>query len=115
MLRFTLEDLFSSALMGDVGRIRLSIITRGSRIRILLPLVMILSLILPTSPIKAEENKSSSVNLSILATTDVHANMMDYDYYSDKPTTEFGLARTAQLIEKHSSVFGFSRLCFSIS
>lgn len=70
-------------------------------LRILLPLVMILSLILPTSPIKAEENKSSSVNLSILATTDVHANMMDYDYYSDKPTTEFGLARTAQLIEKH--------------
>ncbi|MBY8914409.1 multifunctional 2',3'-cyclic-nucleotide 2'-phosphodiesterase/3'-nucleotidase/5'-nucleotidase [Bacillus sp. YC2] len=70
-------------------------------LRILLPLVMILSLILPTSPIKAEENKSSRVNLSILATTDVHANMMDYDYYSDKATTEFGLARTAQLISKH--------------
>lgn len=62
---------------------------------------MILSLILPTPPIHAEESAAPRVQLSILATTDIHANMMDYDYYSDKETTDFGLARTAQLIKKH--------------
>lgn len=41
------------------------------------------------------------VKLQILETTDLHANMMDYDYYSDKATTSYGLARTAQLIKKH--------------
>ncbi|MCY8660395.1 metallophosphoesterase, partial [Bacillus spizizenii] len=49
----------------------------------------------------AEESAAPQVQLSILATTDIHANMMDYDYYSDKETTDFGLARTAQLIQKH--------------
>lgn len=62
---------------------------------------MILSLILPTPPIHAEESAAPQVHLSILATTDIHANMMDYDYYSDKETADFGLARTAQLIQKH--------------
>ncbi|WOO44691.1 multifunctional 2',3'-cyclic-nucleotide 2'-phosphodiesterase/3'-nucleotidase/5'-nucleotidase [Bacillus subtilis] len=70
-------------------------------LRILLPPIMILSLILPTPPIHAEESAAPQVYLSILATTDIHANMMDYDYYSDKETADFGLARTAQLIQKH--------------
>ncbi len=73
----------------------------GNILRILLPPIMILSLILPTPPIHAEESAAPQVHLSILATTDIHANMMDYDYYSDKETTDFGLARTAQLIQKH--------------
>lgn len=73
----------------------------GNILRILLPPIMILSLILPTPPIHAEESAAPRVQLSILATTDIHANMMDYDYYSDKETTDFGLARTAQLIKKH--------------
>ncbi|NPC91847.1 bifunctional 2',3'-cyclic-nucleotide 2'-phosphodiesterase/3'-nucleotidase [Bacillus sp. WMMC1349] len=50
-----------------------------------------------------EQTKDPLVNLSILATTDVHAHMLDYDYYADKQTTQFGLARTAQLIEEHRS------------
>ncbi|MFB8733662.1 hypothetical protein ACEQPO_05990 [Bacillus sp. SL00103] len=29
--------------------------------------------------------------------------MMNYDYYSDKETNEFGLAKTAELIDKHRS------------
>ncbi|MED4802502.1 multifunctional 2',3'-cyclic-nucleotide 2'-phosphodiesterase/3'-nucleotidase/5'-nucleotidase [Bacillus atrophaeus] len=70
-------------------------------LRILLSSIMILSLILPASPIRAEESAGPHVNLSILATTDIHAHMMDYDYYSDKETAEFGLARTAELIAKH--------------
>ncbi|PNB52712.1 hypothetical protein C1X64_34870, partial [Pseudomonas sp. GW456-E7] len=73
----------------------------GNILRILLPPIMIFSLILPTPPIHAEESAAPQVQLSILATTDIHANMMDYDYYSDKETTDFGLARTAQLIQKH--------------
>ncbi|MDI5789479.1 hypothetical protein PO124_16690 [Bacillus licheniformis] len=44
-------------------------------------------------------NEHPLISLSILGTTDIHAHMMDYDYYADKETAEFGLARTAQLIE----------------
>lgn len=31
-------------------------------------------------------------------TTDLHSNMMDFDYYKDTATEKFGLVRTASLI-----------------
>ncbi|MBS8265737.1 bifunctional 2',3'-cyclic-nucleotide 2'-phosphodiesterase/3'-nucleotidase [Mesobacillus boroniphilus] len=51
---------------------------------------------------KAEETAAveNVLKVRLLETTDVHGNMMDYDYYKDAPTIEFGLARTAELIKE---------------
>jgi len=40
------------------------------------------------------------VQLRILETTDLHSNMMNYDYYQDKESLTFGFAKTATLIKK---------------
>ena len=42
--------------------------------------------------------QASQVDLRIMETTDLHSNMMDFDYYKDKPIEKFGLVRTASLI-----------------
>ncbi|WP_278810703.1 bifunctional 2',3'-cyclic-nucleotide 2'-phosphodiesterase/3'-nucleotidase [Obesumbacterium proteus] len=42
--------------------------------------------------------QAATVDLRILETSDLHSNMMDFDYYKDKPTEKFGLVRTASLI-----------------
>lgn len=41
---------------------------------------------------------AATVDLRILETTDLHSNMMDFDYYKDAPGEKFGLVRTASLI-----------------
>ena len=41
-----------------------------------------------------------SVSLRILGTTDLHTNFVNYDYYQDKVSNNFGLAKTAVLIEQ---------------
>lgn len=43
--------------------------------------------------------QAATVDLRILETTDLHSNMMDFDYYKDTPTEKFGLVRTASLID----------------
>lgn len=40
------------------------------------------------------------INLRIVETTDIHTNLMDYDYYKDKPSQKIGLARTATLVKE---------------
>ncbi|EPN4105806.1 TPA: bifunctional 2',3'-cyclic-nucleotide 2'-phosphodiesterase/3'-nucleotidase [Enterobacter hormaechei] len=42
--------------------------------------------------------QAATVDLRILETTDLHGNMMDFDYYKDTPVEKFGLVRTASLI-----------------
>ncbi|PDO86576.1 bifunctional 2',3'-cyclic-nucleotide 2'-phosphodiesterase/3'-nucleotidase [Kosakonia sacchari] len=42
--------------------------------------------------------QAATVDLRILETTDLHSNMMDFDYYKDTATEKFGLVRTASLI-----------------
>lgn len=42
--------------------------------------------------------QAATVDLRILETTDLHSNMMDFDYYKDTSTEKFGLVRTATLI-----------------
>ncbi len=39
------------------------------------------------------------LTLRILETSDVHMNLLNYDYYQDKPTEQFGLAKTISLIK----------------
>ncbi|MDF0535382.1 bifunctional 2',3'-cyclic-nucleotide 2'-phosphodiesterase/3'-nucleotidase [Shewanella sp. A32] len=41
----------------------------------------------------------ATVNLRILETSDLHANIMDYNYYTGNDDPTIGLARTASLIE----------------
>lgn len=48
----------------------------------------------------AEVMSQDVVKLRILETTDLHANMMNYDYYQDKEVANFGFAKTATLIKK---------------
>lgn len=43
---------------------------------------------------------SVKVQLRIMETTDLHVNMVNYDYFADKPTDEYGFAKTATLIKK---------------
>lgn len=42
---------------------------------------------------------AATIDLRVLETTDLHSNMMDFDYYRDQPTDKFGLVRTASLIK----------------
>lgn len=51
-----------------------------------------------STPVMAEK-----LNLRIIETTDIHANAMAYDYYKDKPTEQFGLARAASLVKQAES------------
>lgn len=51
-----------------------------------------------SAPLSAE-----TINLRILETTDIHTNVMDYDYYKNKSTAKTGLARTATLIKQARS------------
>ena len=39
------------------------------------------------------------LKLRLLETTDLHMFLVDFDYYQDKPTADYGLARTATLIK----------------
>lgn len=46
---------------------------------------------------------AATIDLRIVETTDIHTNVMDYDYYKDKPTAKFGLARVATLVKQARS------------
>ena len=48
-----------------------------------------------TKPVEGQ-----TVDVRILATIDLHTNLVNYDYYQDKPVETLGLAKTAVLIEK---------------
>jgi len=43
---------------------------------------------------------AETIKLRILETTDIHTNVMDYDYYKNKPTKKTGLVRTATLVKQ---------------
>jgi 2',3'-cyclic-nucleotide 2'-phosphodiesterase / 3'-nucleotidase len=42
---------------------------------------------------------AAEIKLRILETTDVHMNLLNYDYYQDRVTHEYGLAKTVTLIK----------------
>lgn len=48
----------------------------------------------------ASANAEATIKLRLLETTDLHTNIVNYDYYQDKATDEFGLAKTASLIKQ---------------
>ncbi|WP_232695580.1 bifunctional 2',3'-cyclic-nucleotide 2'-phosphodiesterase/3'-nucleotidase [Brevibacillus daliensis] len=54
--------------------------------------------VLPTAQASAAEGESI-VKLRLMETTDIHVNVLNYDYYKDGPTDSFGLAKTATLVK----------------
>lgn len=43
--------------------------------------------------------QANQAHLRIMETTDIHVNLLPYDYYADKPNNTMGLSRTASLID----------------
>ncbi|WP_282177841.1 2',3'-cyclic-nucleotide 2'-phosphodiesterase [Vibrio nereis] len=43
---------------------------------------------------------ADTIKLRIVETTDIHTNVMDYDYYKDKPSQKIGLTRAATLVKQ---------------
>ncbi|TGV29410.1 bifunctional 2',3'-cyclic-nucleotide 2'-phosphodiesterase/3'-nucleotidase, partial [Mesorhizobium sp. M00.F.Ca.ET.186.01.1.1] len=60
--------------------------------------LVVSALTFSTTPVSAAA--SSTLKLRLLETTDIHTNIVNYDYYQDKSTDEFGFAKTATLIKK---------------
>ncbi|MEQ1975322.1 bifunctional 2',3'-cyclic-nucleotide 2'-phosphodiesterase/3'-nucleotidase [Xenorhabdus sp. SGI240] len=42
---------------------------------------------------------AATVDLRVMETSDIHGNLMDFDYFKDKSTEQFGLVRTVNLIK----------------
>lgn len=55
---------------------------------------------MPFSAIASAAGSGATVQLRILETTDLHVNIVNYDYFADKPTDEYGFAKTASLIKQ---------------
>lgn len=58
----------------------------------------------------AARASSNQAHLRLMETTDIHVNLMPYDYYADKPNDTLGLARTASLIDSIRAEAGNSML-----
>lgn len=43
---------------------------------------------------------ADTIKLRIIETTDIHTNVMDYDYYKDQPSQQIGLSRAATLVKQ---------------
>lgn len=54
-----------------------------------------------TAAAASESTNNTKLKLRIMETTDIHMNLVNYDYYRDSLTDEFGLAKTASLIKKY--------------
>ena len=59
-----------------------------------LSLAVLSGMLVMASPAMAE-----TIKLRIIETTDIHTNVMDYDYYKDKPSQQIGLTRAATLVK----------------
>lgn len=54
----------------------------------------------PAVPVQPETvtepaHEGQTVDMQILSTTDIHTNLVNYDYYQDKPSQSIGLSKTA--------------------
>ncbi|QIZ10547.1 bifunctional 2',3'-cyclic-nucleotide 2'-phosphodiesterase/3'-nucleotidase [Priestia megaterium] len=62
---------------------------------------LILSTIVsPAIPYNVKAASGNTATLRILETTDLHSNVLPYDYFKDAPVTNYGLAKTATLIQQ---------------
>ncbi|GMK43494.1 2',3'-cyclic-nucleotide 2'-phosphodiesterase [Paenibacillus glycanilyticus] len=56
--------------------------------------------VLPLPAAASAADSGTTVELRIMETTDLHVNIVNYDYFADKPTDEYGFAKTATLIKQ---------------
>lgn len=71
----------------------------------LFPLSIITAAIIALSGCDGDSDKkasrgSTNIDLRLMETTDIHANVMDYNYYSGRKNNNVGLVRTATLIHE---------------
>jgi 2',3'-cyclic-nucleotide 2'-phosphodiesterase / 3'-nucleotidase len=59
---------------------------------------LFLGLVCGAGLLAAGAASAQTLALRILGTTDIHVNLMAWDYYQDRPVEEYGLVRTATLI-----------------
>ncbi|SDJ33902.1 bifunctional 2',3'-cyclic-nucleotide 2'-phosphodiesterase/3'-nucleotidase [Salimicrobium halophilum] len=60
---------------------------------------LVLGMVLPTAGLSAQEN-GDEVNLRLMETTDIHSNVMNFDYFSGTSDDTVGLVKVASLIEE---------------
>ena len=65
----------------------------------MLPLRLHAILILAAAAWFSAAAQAAQIRLRLLETSDVHMHLLDHDYYQDKATDEYGLARTITLIK----------------
>lgn len=71
------------------------------RRKILLNMILIgLIAIVPFEMLGCSRWSKYKVNLRILATTDINSNLMNYDYYANKSSDDFGIVKIASLIKQ---------------
>ncbi|WP_445490932.1 metallophosphoesterase [Niallia sp. 03133] len=64
-------------------------------------ILLLMSLLFPVEHVCGEEmEKYPQLSLRILETTDLHSHILDFDYVNKRRTIEFGLSRTASLIQQ---------------
>lgn len=80
----------------------------NTSLAIMLALTTVPLNIFPQTAKAAEPGNTAT--LRILETTDLHSNVMPYDYFKDAPVTNFGLAKTATLIQQARSEVANSML-----
>ncbi len=61
---------------------------------------MLRTLILLVTGLLLMTAQAATLQLRVLETTDLHVNIMDFDYYKDRPTDQYGLVRGATLIRQ---------------
>ena len=54
----------------------------------------------PRTALQTGADGQPRLHLRILETTDVHANLLAFDYFANRPVEDYGLARTATLIRQ---------------
>ncbi len=65
--------------------------------------LIISTIVSPTIPYNVKAASGNIATLRILETTDLHSNVLPYDYFKDTPVTNYGLAKTATLIQQARS------------
>ncbi|MGX6446108.1 bifunctional 2',3'-cyclic-nucleotide 2'-phosphodiesterase/3'-nucleotidase [Neobacillus sp. K501] len=67
--------------------------------------LLLSTMVSPSMPsnVKAATTTENTALLRILETTDLHSNVMPYDYYKDTTVKDYGLAKTATLIKQARS------------
>ncbi|WP_271009730.1 bifunctional 2',3'-cyclic-nucleotide 2'-phosphodiesterase/3'-nucleotidase [Paucibacter sp. B51] len=57
----------------------------------------------PLQAAPATPSKPATLKLRLLQTSDLHMNLLNYDYYQDRETDDYGLAKTITLIQRARS------------